>query len=70
MIKLYEEVTDWKYENHTYLVDMDASKDKMIGYIRQGKSGVHLFKSPLSFNKRKRKFKIKNFDDFYTWRYY
>ena len=70
MIKLYEEITELDYKNHTYLVYFDASKDKMIGYIPEGSSKVHLFKSPLSFSKRKRKFRIKNFDDFYVWKYY
>jgi len=61
MSKFLKEVTEWATDipNHTYLV-VD-SKDKMLGYIRAGKKKLEMFKKPLPFDIRRRKFKeVKN----------
>lgn len=57
-MKFYQETTDWKRSktpNHIYL--LDANKSKMIGYVPVGNKKVFIFKQPLSFDVRGRKFK-------------
>jgi hypothetical protein len=57
MSKFMKEVTVWDNNtpNHTYLV-VD-SKDKMLGYIRSDSNKLEMFKQPLPFDVRRRKFK-------------
>jgi hypothetical protein len=57
MSKFLQERTEWLTDtpNHTYLV-VD-SKEKMIGYVRAGTDKLELFKQPLPFDTRRRKFK-------------
>jgi hypothetical protein len=57
MSKFMKEVTVWDNNtpNHIYL--LTDSKEKMIGYIRAGTNKLELFKQPLPFDTRRRKFK-------------
>lgn len=52
------EITEWSDDtpNHTYIFK-DKKSSKSIGYIKSGTSEVQMFKKPLSFDKKKRKFK-------------
>lgn len=57
MPKYLKEVTsDWKCEyrvpNHTYIV----SGFKVLGYIKEGTTEEIMFKKPMMFNQRYRKF--------------
>lgn len=56
-MKFLQEVTDWtnNIPNHIYLV-VD-SREKMLGYIKNGTDKLEMFKSPITFDVRKRKFK-------------
>lgn len=45
--------TDYRVPNHIYLLH----NTKCVGYVREGTNEVQLFKSPMFFNKRGRKFK-------------
>jgi len=56
-MKFLQEVTEWRNEtpNHIYLV-VD-SKDKMHGYVKSGSDTLELFKAPLPFDVRRRKFR-------------
>jgi hypothetical protein len=56
-MKFLQELTQWSDStpNHTYLV-VD-SKEKMLGYVRRGSTTLELFKQPLPFDVRRRKFK-------------
>lgn len=53
---MLEEIGDNPYPNHTYILKNKTS-GKMIGYIPHGQTKPILFVKPLSFDKRKRKFK-------------
>ena len=55
-MKFLKELTEWSDNtpNHTYLV-VD-SKDKMLGYIRSDSKKLEMFKQPLPFDVRRRKF--------------
>jgi hypothetical protein len=57
IMKFLKELTEWATDipNHTYLV-VD-SKDKMLGYIRSDSKKLEMFKQPLPFDVRRRKFK-------------
>ena len=49
-----QEVTDWEYPNHTYLVD----GDRLVAYIKQGETAPVYFSSGIKgFSKSGRKFK-------------
>lgn len=52
MISVLQEVTDWKFPNHTYHVN---SKGKLVGYIKQGTTEL-IPVSGLNFSKSYRKF--------------
>jgi hypothetical protein len=56
MTKFLQERTEWTTQtpNHTYLV-VD-SKEKMLGYVRSGTTVLEMFKQPLPFDVRRRKF--------------
>lgn len=56
MAKFIKEVTEWSdaTPNHTYLV-VD-SREKMLGYVRQDTGLLQMFKQPLPFDVRRRKF--------------
>lgn len=55
-MKFLKETTVWPgaTPNHTYLV-VD-SREKMLGYVRSGTGVLELFKQPLPFDVRRRKF--------------
>lgn len=48
------EVTDWKWPNHTYL--LDDSMSKMFGYIKASNGEKVMFEKPMRFDIRGRKF--------------
>ena len=54
-MKAYKEITQWdvtyKQPNHHYLLD----GDKMVAYIPHGKGVPTFFKSPIRFDRRRRK---------------
>lgn len=51
-----QEVTDWEYPNHTYL--LDKGKGWLIGYRNVLTGEIKIFKQPLKqFSKSYRKFK-------------
>lgn len=52
MITVLQEVTDWKWPNHTYHIN---SKGKLVGYIKQGTRDV-IPVGGLDFSKTHRKF--------------
>ena len=56
-MKFLKELTEWPgaTPNHTYLV-VD-SREKMLGYVRSGTKKLEMFKQPLPFDTRRRKFK-------------
>jgi len=45
-------VGEFRYPEHIYFVE----KDKVFGYIREGESELTLFKKPMRFSTRFRKF--------------
>ena len=55
-MKFIKEVTVWANAtpNHTYLVT--DSKDKMLGYVRNGGRKLEMFSEPLPFYPKGRKF--------------
>ena len=55
-LQCYKEITEWEdnTRNHTYLVD--EAKDKAIAY-RKDSGEIQVFKKPMTFSKRYRKFK-------------
>lgn len=59
-VKYYKEITEWAGDtpNHTYLIDNVVSKDKIVGYIKQGTNDIITFDKPLKFFRGYRKFKI------------
>lgn len=58
-----QEVTDWEYPNHIYLVD----GDRLVAYIKQGEIKPFYFKSGIKgFSKSGRKFKELKTDLFET----
>lgn len=57
-MKFYQEITpDWQGEipNHTYL--LNDSRDRMIGYVSASDDQLVIFKSPIRFDSRYRKFR-------------
>lgn len=53
-MKYLQEVTEWDFPNHTYIVE----KNWLIGYIKKGTSEKMFFKQPMkSWSKSRRKFK-------------
>jgi hypothetical protein len=52
---LLQEITDWDTPNHIYIVT--EKKDRLIGYIKKGTSEPEMFKRPVRFETRLRKFK-------------
>lgn len=52
------EITEWSDNtpNHTYIFK-DKKSAKCLGYIKNGTSEIQMFVKPLSFDKKKRKFK-------------
>lgn len=54
-MKILKEITEWpdNTPNHTYFLD----KDRCIGYIKAGTGEKIMFKKPMRFDKRYRKFK-------------
>lgn len=57
-MKFYQETTEWSDStpNHVYL--LNDSKDRMFGYSVGGRDKLTLFKSPILFDARRRKFKV------------
>jgi len=57
MAKFIKELTEWSdaTPNHTYLV-VDT-REKMLGYVRCDTGVLQMFKKPLPFDVRRRKFK-------------
>jgi hypothetical protein len=55
-MKFYKETTDWAVPtpNHIYLLSTD--KSKMFGYIKRGTEDTMVFKKPIRFDVRGRKF--------------
>jgi len=54
-MQAYQEITDWKHPNHTYLLD----GTNLVAYIKQGETTPFYFKNPIKgFDKRARKFKL------------
>jgi hypothetical protein len=51
---LFKETTDWNTPNHVYL--LDNSKRYMHGYSILGVEPLHMFKKPIQFDTRGRKF--------------
>lgn len=57
-MKFYQEITtDWLGDipNHTYL--LNDSRDRMLGYVASNTNRLQLFKAPVTFDGRRRKFK-------------
>jgi len=55
MNTLWQEVTDWEWPNHTYILNPAGH---CVAYVKQGTSEVIEFKNPLKqFSKSRRKFK-------------
>ena len=54
-MKFLQEVTDWEWPNHIYIVN--DSKDKMYGYIKRGSVRVETDNKPYRFSVSGRKFK-------------
>ena len=54
--KFILETTDWEDNtpNHIYLLD---SKDKAVGYVKNGQANVHMFAKPMMFSRSRRKFR-------------
>ena len=56
-----QEVTNWEYPNHTYLLD----GDRLVAYIKKGESEPFFFKNGIKgFSKSGRKFKEVSLDLF------
>lgn len=55
-LQCFKEITEWtdNTRNHTYLVD--TAKDKAVAY-RRDTGEIQVFKQPLTFAKKSRKFK-------------
>ena len=54
MVKHIKETTDWKFSNHTYILN---EKNELVGYIKEGTKEEIIFKSPMkNFSKSKRTF--------------
>jgi len=55
---IVQETTVWdgNYANHVYLLSDD--KSKMIGYLRDGTLTAKIFKNPIGFDTRGRKFEV------------
>jgi hypothetical protein len=54
-LKVVQETTDWKYQNHVYFVD--DTRAKMFAYLQAGTVNVKEFKVPITFRTTGRKFK-------------
>lgn len=52
-----KEVTVWNDNTPNHIYVLTDSKEKMIGYIRAGTDKLEIFKQPLPFDVRRRKFK-------------
>lgn len=52
--EIIQEVTDWEFPGHIYLLN---EAGKLKGYIKRDHDEITWFKKPLSFSKRLRKFK-------------
>ena len=57
-MKALKEITNWKYPNHTYLLE----HGRCVGYLQEGQTQAQMFKKPLSFSKSRRKFKEVTYD--------
>jgi hypothetical protein len=57
-MKFYQETTEWEGNtpNHTYL--LNDSKDRMVGYVPAATGVLQLFKRPIGFDIRGRKFRV------------
>tara|TARA_R110000796_G_scaffold40802_4_gene100994 strand:- start:259 stop:474 length:216 start_codon:yes stop_codon:yes gene_type:complete len=60
MITVYKEITDWGVKapntpNHTYFIN---DKDKLVAYIKSGTTEIITIKTPMSFTRSYRKFKV------------
>lgn len=53
-MKLFRETTDWDTPNHTYI--LDDSKQYAYGYSVLGTEPIYMFKKPIRFDIRGRKF--------------
>lgn len=55
---IVQETTEWDgpYPNHVYLLSDD--KSKMIGFLPVGAAAAKLFKNPIGFDTRGRKFEL------------
>jgi hypothetical protein len=60
-MKLYKETTEWDTPNHTYL--LDDSKQYAYGYSIDGTEPLFMFKKPIRFDIRGRKFEFVSFYD-------
>ena len=51
----WKEVTDWKYPNHTYILNQ---KGALVAYIKEGSNELIELSTPMTqFSKSRRKFK-------------
>jgi len=55
-LEVLQEVTDWEYPNHTYLLDKE--KGWLVGYRSVASGEIKIYKQPMKqFSKARRKFK-------------
>jgi len=54
MNKVIQEITDWEFANHTYMLNGGG---RLIGFLRRGETEWKMFKKPLFFTRTRRKFK-------------
>ncbi len=54
-MKVVQETTDWKYQNHVYF--LDDSRSKMFAYLQAGTVNVKEFTVPITFRTTGRKFR-------------
>jgi len=54
-MQVLQEVTKWNVPNHIYMV-LDSGK--LWGYSKSVEEPPHVFKTPLSFDKARRQFKV------------